>query len=87
MGSVLYYAAKILGFHKGPDVKRLHTRHCRSLLGVKKSTNLSAHYSELGRKPLLVFREIRLLKYWVKILTTDNIFLEKKIYALRLYNS
>ena len=85
VGSVLNYAAEILGFHKGPDVERLHTRHCRSLLGVKKSTNLSALYSELGRKPLLVFREMRLLKYWVKILTTDNIFLEKKNYMLLDY--
>ena len=82
MGSVHNYADEILGFHKGPDVERLHTRHCRSLLGVKKANNLSALYSELGRKPLFVFREIRFLKYWVKILTTDNIFLEKKYMLL-----
>ena len=81
VGSVLNYAAEVWGFHKGPDVERLHTRFCRSLLGVKKSTNLSALYSELGRKPLLVFRKIRLLKYWVKILNTDNILL-KNVYHM-----
>ena len=82
VGSVLNYAAEVWGFHKGPDVERLHTRFCRSLLGVKKSTNLSALYSELGRKPLLVFRKIRLLKYWVKILNTDNILLKNVYYML-----
>ena len=82
MGSVLNYTAEVWGFHKGPDVERLHTRFCRSLLGVKKSTNLSALYSELGRKPLLVFRQIRLLKYWVKILNTDNILLKNVYYML-----
>ena len=60
----------------------MHTRFCRSLLGVKKSTNLSALYSELGRKPLLVFRKISLLKYWFKILNTDNILLKNVYYML-----
>ena len=82
VGSVLNYAAEVWGFHKGPDVERLHTRFCRSLLGVKKSTNLSALYSELGRKPFLDFRKIRLLKYWVKILNTDNILLKNVYYML-----
>ena len=53
--SVLNYAAEVWGFHKGLDVERFHTRFCRSLLGVKKSTNLSALYSELGRKPITCF--------------------------------
>ena len=82
VGSVLNYSAAVWGFHKGPDLERLHTRFCRSLLGVKKSTNLSALYSELGRKPLLVFRKIRLLKYWVKILNSDNILLKNAYYIL-----
>ena len=56
----------------------------RSLLGVKKSTNLSALYCELGRKPLIVFRKIRILKYWSKIIHTDNDLL-KGIYSM-LFN-
>ena len=83
MGSVLSYAAEVWGFNKGPYVERLHTRFGRSLLGVKKQTNLSALYSELGRKPLLVFRKIRFLKYWVKILHTDNNLL-KNVYDMLL---
>ena len=80
--SVLNYADKLWGIHKGPDLERFNTRFCRSLLGVKKSTYLFALYSGSCRKPLLVFRKIRLLKYWVKILNTDNILLKNVYYML-----
>ena len=35
VGSVLSYASKIWGFHKAPDVERLHMRFYRNILGVK----------------------------------------------------
>ena len=50
VGSVLGYSSEVWGFHGGPDIERIHTQFCRSLLGVKKSTNLAALYCELGRK-------------------------------------
>ena len=65
------------------DVERIHTRFCRSLLGVKKSTNLAALYFELGRKPLPAFRKIRILKYWSKIIHTENDLLSR-IYIMLL---
>ena len=61
VGSVLSYASEVRGFHKAPDVERLHTRFCRNILGVKKSTSLSALYCEVGRKPLIVFRKLRII--------------------------
>ena len=52
------------------------------LLGVKKSTNLSALYSELGRKPLLVFLEkIDSLSTGLKYLT-QIIFFCKNVYCM-----
>ena len=60
------------GFHKAPDVERIHTRFCRTLLGVKTSTHLSAPYCELGRKPLAVFRKLGIIRYWIKIIHTEN---------------
>ena len=84
VGSVLSYACEVWGFHGAPDVERIHTRFCRSLLGVKKSTNLSALYSELGRKPLLAFRKLRIIRYWIKTINTDNVLL-RNIYKM-LYN-
>ena len=72
VGSVLSYASEVWSFHKAPDVERLHTRFCRNILGVKKSTSLSALYCELGRKPLIVFRKLRIIRYWIKVIRSDN---------------
>ena len=72
VGPVLSYACEIWGFNGAPNVECNHKRFCKSLLAVKKSTNLAAIYSKLGRKPLLSFRKIRILKYWSKIIHTEN---------------
>ena len=73
VGSVLGYAGEVRGIHGGPDIERLHTQFCKSILGVQKSTNLAALYSELGRRPLTVFRKLRILKYWWKIIESGDI--------------
>ena len=83
VGSVLSYSSEVWGFHKAPDVERIHTRFCRTLLGVKKSTNLSALYCELGRKPLAVFRKLRIIRYWIKIIHTENSLLRNIYNMLR----
>ena len=76
VGSVLSYSSEVWGFYKAPDIEQIHTRFCRTLLGVKKSTNLSALYCELGRKPLAVFRKLRIVRYWIKVYTRKILFSE-----------
>ena len=46
------------------------------------STNLTAHYGELGRVPLMVFRKVIMIKYWIKILNQNDSSLVKKMYTL-----
>ncbi|MEW8545054.1 MAG: reverse transcriptase family protein [Candidatus Thiodiazotropha sp.] len=82
VGSVLSYASEIWGYHQGIDIERIHTRFCRSVLGVKRSTNLSALYSELGRKPLIIFRQLRMIKYWLKLRKTNNTLLKSMFVML-----
>ena len=50
----------------------MHIRFCRSILGVKRSTNLSALYMELDRKPLIVFRQLRMLNNSEKLINSQN---------------
>ena len=45
---------------------------CRNILGVRKSTNLDALYGELGRYPLNIIRKLRLIKYWIILLSKRN---------------
>ena len=49
---------------------------------MKKSTNLSAPYGELGRTPLAVICKINMIKYWMKILQQSDSSLVKKIYKM-----
>lgn len=83
VGSVLSYASEVWGYNKADDVERVHTRFCRSILGVKRSTNLSALYMELGRKPLIVFRQLRMLSYWTKIIRSQDPLLRSMYCMLR----
>ena len=41
-------------------IKNEYMHVFRSLLGVKRITNLSGLYMELGRMPLAVFRQVRI---------------------------
>ena len=62
------------------SVEKVHIDFCKQLLSVKKATQNASVYCELGRFPLKYHRLYRILKYWVKLLNTDNRIL-KSAYA------
>ena len=72
VGSTLNYGSEIAGFCSQKEVERLHLRFCKRILGVKLSSSNLAVYGELGRFPLSISKYIRILKYWFKILNTEN---------------
>ena len=51
VGSILNYSSEVWGIHDAKDVEVIHSKFCRWVLNVKKSTNLSGLYGELGRVP------------------------------------
>ena len=84
VGSVLNYGAEIWGNHEAKDIEILHTKFCRWILNVRKSTNLSGLYGELGRFPLFIFRQISMIRYWMKLITSsDNFFAEESLYYVK----
>ena len=70
--------------HEASDIEVIHNKFLRRLLGVKKSTNLSALYGETGRVhvPLFVFRKIIMIKYWIKIVAQNDTSLVKQVYIM-----
>ena len=54
INSILSYASAIWGFQKAPDIEKLHTYFCKTVLGVKSSTCNNLIYFGLGRLPLFV---------------------------------
>ena len=49
------------------EILILYTTNSVDIYCVKKSTNVDAMYGDLGRWPLSVFRKLRLIKYWIRI--------------------
>ena len=68
--------------HAASDIELVHTKFLQFILGVKKSTNLSALYGELARTPFSVTQKINMIKYWIKILQQNNISLLKQVYLM-----
>ena len=82
VGSILNFGAELWGTHEATDIELVHTKFLRRVLKVKKSTNLAALYGELGRVPLVVYRKVIMIKYWIRILNHNDSSLVKKMYML-----
>ena len=74
--SVLNYACEVWGYTKSKQLERLHLKFCKKILKVKLSTSNAGVYGELGRYPLYVCRFTRLIKYWIKVINTENCVLQ-----------
>ena len=82
VGSILNFGADVWGSHEATDIELVHTKFLRRILKVKKSTNLTALYGELGRIPLVVYRKVIVIKYWIKMLHQSDSSLVKQMYML-----
>lgn len=83
IASVLNYGAEVWGFHTGKDVERVHTNFFKLILRVFSSTPDFMIHTELGRLTLIIFKKIKIPKYWMKNVYTQNCIL-KKTY-MRIY--
>ena len=76
IGSIAHYGCEVWGFHRAPEIEKVHIDFCKNILGVKRSTPNAAIYCELGRFPLQCVRKLRILKYWLKLLSSQNCILK-----------
>lgn len=53
------------------------------ILNVNIRTSNAAVYGELARYPLYIVRYVKIIKYWFRLLQTDNIIL-KEVYNMCL---
>ena len=77
IGSILQYASEIWGLHHGDCLEKVHLDFCKRLLGIKKSSCNVMIYAQLGRLPLQAVRKYKIIKYLAKLLSTDNIILNR----------
>ena len=76
VGSILNFSCEVWGNSKTKSIERLHLNFCKKVLLVKRSTSSMAVYGETGRFPLFVNRYARIIKYWLKLINTENIILK-----------
>ena len=75
MSPILNYCFEIWGYIKAQEIEKVHTMFLKRLLGVKRSTSNDMVYREMGRLPLIVQRKYQILKYWTKLIETENCIL------------
>lgn len=81
---VLNYGAEVWGFHKANNIERVHLQFCKRLLGVKKTTQNNFIYGELGRISCYTQRLFIIIKYWLKIVNSEENKYIKCIYRTML---
>ena len=72
VASILHYGCEVWGFISAECIERVHRKFCKWILKVKMSTNNYALYKELGRYPLSIVRQVRIVKYWFKLISDSN---------------
>ena len=70
--SIMNYCSEVWGFHASNAIERVLLHFCKNILGVKKTTQTDGVYGELDRMPLQNMRLYCIIKFWIKILHTNE---------------
>ncbi|MES9883146.1 MAG: reverse transcriptase family protein [Sedimenticola sp.] len=76
LAPILNYGSELWGTNKAPEIERVHTSFIKRILGVKRSASNAMVYNEVARMPLYLTRCNRIVKYWTKLLSTNNCILK-----------
>ena len=72
---ILSYGSEVWGFHKGLELERIHKKFMKRILNLNITANDAAVYGELGRFSLITERYVKIVKYWFKLVNTNNCIL------------
>ena len=73
VAQILHYGCEVWGLRRADPIEKFHLAFLKSVLGVKSSTTNCYVYGELGVFPLLIKRQVRVVKYWLKIIRSLNV--------------
>ena len=69
---LLTYGCEVWGYEKLDLLEKLHLNFCKRVLRLKKSTGSMFIYGELGRYPLPVMVQTKIVNYWCKLINSPN---------------
>jgi len=68
----LDYGSEVCGFSKTNSIENVHLQFCKKLLGVKKTTQNDFVYGELGRVDFKTIQHYKIIKYWIKLIQSNE---------------
>lgn len=81
---ILTYSAEVWGFIQAPAIERVHLKFLKTILTVKTSTPNDFIYAELGRMTMRTNRLLIIIKYWFKVIASEDTKFIKCVYKMML---
>ena len=66
------YGSEVWGFSRADSLEKIHLHFLKNILGVKLSTQNNFVNGEFGRVPLYVHNMTSIIRFWLKIIKTDD---------------
>lgn len=66
---ILTYACEVWGYENNDIIERVHSEFLRKITKARKSTPLYMLYAELGRYPIQITIDTRIIQFWNKLVT------------------
>ena len=83
---ILNYGSEVWDFVNDDAIEGVHLQFCKTMLGVKRTTQNDFVYGELGRCNLRTQRFSSTIKNWFKILMSEDNKYIKGIYTMMLHD-
>ena len=82
---VVMYRAEAWGIEDCTVIERLHLKFCKYILSLNKCTYTNMVYGETGEIPLSLRVKCRIIKYWSRLITCQDMKLSSFTYKI-IYN-
>ena len=69
---IFNYGSEVWGFYPAKSVETTHMSFCKRMLKVKQTTQNDFVHGELGRVDYQSLRYINIVKFWLKLIQTDE---------------
>jgi len=79
---ILTYSCEVWGFENCAEIEQVHLRFCKKILKVRQTTSNYMVYGELGRYPLNIHINVRMIGFWLKLKSSNK--LSSNVYQLLL---
>ena len=82
---ILLYGAEVWGYENCEIIEAFHFKFCKTMLGLKAATPKVMVYGELGRLPMQVSIQTRMINFWSKIVCGKEDKLSYRLYRIMYY--